>query len=188
MSKNYSKINVIELVSLCKKKDANAQKAIFDRYSPHVLTICRRYAGSEQDAEDLFIDGFARAFERIETFYSNTGAEFYSWLKTVVINNCLNTIKTNNQRQFFIVDGPLEEIVDNEEVDLFEDDFLPEQLTSAMQMLSPLTRTVFNMYAIDGFSCKEISTRMETSEDTVKTCLSKARKSLQKILLENRKV
>lgn len=184
MSKNYSKKDVIELVSLCKKKDPKAQKAIFDRYSPHMMTICRRYANSEQDAEDLFIEGFTRAFEKIETFYSNTGAEFYSWLKSVVINNCLNAIKNFNLKQSFIVSASLEEMIENEDVEMERENFSIEQLTCAMQTLSPLTRAIFNMFVIDGFSYKEIATRMETSEGTVKTCLNRARTSLQKILKE----
>ena len=188
MSKNYSKIDVIELVSLCKKKDPKAQRAIFDRYSPHMMAVCRRYASSEQDAEDLFIEGFTRAFEKIETVYSTTSAEFYSWLKSVVINNCLNTIKDFKLKQSFIVSTSLEDMMENEEVEMEKEDFSVEQLTRAMQTLSPLTRAVFNMFAIDGFSYREIAIRMETTESTVKTCLKRARVSLQKILMENKQV
>ncbi|MCF0210264.1 MAG: sigma-70 family RNA polymerase sigma factor, partial [Bacteroidales bacterium] len=92
--------NIGEIVSLCKQGDRKSQKTLFEVFSSQMLSLCFRYASSQEDAEDMLIEGFMRAFENIDS-YKDNGCDFVFWLRKVMINNCINFLNKQNKESMF---------------------------------------------------------------------------------------
>ena len=179
-----TKKQLSKIISLCKKGDSKAQKTIFEMFGKDLFTVCCRYSSSTQEAEDMLIEGFTRAFEKINLF-TDSGIGFYSWLRTLMVNNCINYIKKYNKKEPII----RSEFLDDEYTDSLQEDdtnkvYTQEFLLQCIQKLPPTCRSVFNMYAIEEMSCRDIAIRLEISEASVKTNIYKARIFLQKCLNE----
>ncbi len=166
-----------DLIKRCKKMDALAQKYLYDKYSAKFLGICKRYFNNLQEAEDTMIEAFMKIFEKL-TQFRNEGS-FEGWLKRIVVNQCL--VKLRKKSMLFVsVEKhcnenlqPLEEIHSNLNV---------EDLLVCLQKLPDGYRTVFNLYAIEGYSHQEIAQMLGISEGTSKSQLSRARNMLQKFV------
>src|SRR6478672_7433649 len=96
------------IITGCLHSDAAAQRELYNRYSPKMLSVCYRFAQSREDAEDMLQEGFIKVFTQIHTF-QNKGA-FEGWIRKIVIHNCINFL--NKYKKF------------NESVDLAHADFL----------------------------------------------------------------
>ncbi|MBN1598739.1 MAG: RNA polymerase sigma factor [Bacteroidales bacterium] len=136
--------------------------------------VCLRYAGSYQDAEDVLHEGFLKIFEKIYQFQSR--GSFEGWIRRIMVNTALE--KYRNQYKVINIQDNIKE----PEYDSFEDltdNITAKELTEFIQALSPKYRIVFNLYAIEGYSHKEISEMLNISEGTSKSNLSRARAILQ---------
>jgi RNA polymerase sigma factor (sigma-70 family) len=136
--------------------------------------VCLRYAGSKEDAQDILHDGFLKIFDKIGQFEAR--GSFEGWIRKIMVNTALEKYRS----QYKLV-RMQEDVGEYEKAD--PDDF-PESLTVGellimIKELSPQYRVVFNMYAIEGYSHKEISEMLDISEGTSKSNLSRARMILQ---------
>jgi RNA polymerase sigma factor (sigma-70 family) len=136
--------------------------------------ICLRYAGNYDDAQDILQDGFVKVFEKIDQF-GFKGA-FEGWIRRIMVNTALERFRTNYQ--IININDNLKE-VDHEHRSDFSSDIDARELIRFIQELSPKYRTVFNLYAIEGYSHKEIGEMLGISEGTSKSNLSRARDILQ---------
>ncbi len=163
-----------ELVRLCKKKSTAAQQQLYKLLAPKLFGVCLRYAGNRTEAEDILQDGFVKIFTKIGQF--DFKGSFEGWARRVVVNCAL----THYRRE-----SKLCAVADIAEYDtqLSPDDVLSvissNELMQMVQQLTPQYRTVFNLYAIEGFSHQEISKMLNISEGTSKSNLSRARCMLQ---------
>ena len=168
------------LVKKCKEGNALAQKAVYDRFSPKMLGVCLRYSSNKHEAEDILQDGFIKVFQKIDSYTGN--GSFEGWVRRTIVNTCLDHIrKTKNLKLNVDIDtvGYLEPIAENVHSDLATQDLL--QMVQSM----PLGyKTVFNMFAIEGYSHKEIGQELKISENTSKTQYRKAKLYLQEKILE----
>ena len=167
-----------ELVEGCAKGERSAQKALYDRYCRKMMVMCQRYAKSTQEAEDILQEGFIKVFASIKSFRGES--QLSTWITRIIINTALNT-----QRQklylFPMVDVAHVSIREEEEVSLSSFHF--SELISIVQALPDGCRIVFNLFAIEGFSHKEIAEMVGISEGTSKSQYSRA-KSLLRSKLE----
>jgi RNA polymerase sigma-70 factor, ECF subfamily len=162
----------------------SAQSALYRRYAAVMMAVCLRYAQNRDEAEDILQEAFLKIFQNINS-YRKEGS-FEGWMKRVMINHALNYYRKNRKRPF------LEDIDSINETDIMEKEEEPalhapisaERLTALIQLLPPGYRMVFNMYVFEEYSHKEISSELNISENTSKTQLLKARRMLQKKLLE----
>jgi RNA polymerase sigma-70 factor (ECF subfamily) len=168
-----------ELVQQCLKGNVKSQELLYQRYSSVVFTICMRYSGNRDNAQDMLQEAFIKVFEGLK-YFRHEGS-FEGWVKRVAVNTCLDHNKKLKNEPY------------SEDVDLHAGIGESEQITvnlnagdlvKLLQRLPSGYRTVFNLYAIEGYSHSEISTMMGTSESTSKTQLFKARKMLQGFLAE----
>ncbi|MEL7002024.1 MAG: RNA polymerase sigma factor [Bacteroidota bacterium] len=168
------------LIKKCCKQDGQAQKQLYDKYASKMLGLCTRYVRDSDQAEDVMIGGFVKVFQKIDQF-SGQGS-FEGWLRRVMVNESLTFIRRNKSMYL--------------EVDIEHADYEPdystlsnhleaEDLLALVKQLPVGYRTVFNLYAIEGYSHKEIAGQLGVSENTSKSQLSRARALLQKQLMES---
>lgn len=168
-----------KLIKHCLKGDARAQRELYEKFAAQMLSICRRYVKSLEDAEEVLSNGFIKVFNKMDQ-YKGDGA-LGGWIRRIMINEALNFIRY--QKNLFVeVDEENSRHLSHNEVD---GDIDAEHLMTMIEELPIGYRTVFNLYAIEGYGHKEIGEMLGISENTSKSQLSKARKSLQDKLGQN---
>lgn len=170
-----------ELVECCLNKDVKAQKLLFNRFAPKMMGVCLRYASSSTEAEDMLQEGLIKVFEKLK-MYSGKGS-LEGWIRRIVVNNALDIIRKNKKMKF-------NTSIDEVGFSLKKEQFIIEDLTASelMKILQTIPlgyRTVFNMYAIEGYSHKEIADELGISVSTSKSQLSRARNVLKEIIEKN---
>lgn len=160
------------LIKRAKSNNRDAQKKIFDKYSPKMLGVCRQYVKDLHHAEDLLLQGFFKVFTNINKF-ENRGS-FEGWIRKIMVNNCISYLRKKNvfdlSDQDFVFNDSATESLENTSVEDIQN--LIDQLPKGYKM-------VFNLYAIEGYKHSEISKELGISESTSKSQLFKARKLLQ---------
>ncbi|MBS1657932.1 MAG: sigma-70 family RNA polymerase sigma factor [Bacteroidetes bacterium] len=177
------KITEEALISGCIIGDRKMQEELYRIFSPKMFAICMRYCSNYQEAEDLLQEGFIKVFGNISRF-RNEGS-FEGWMKRIFVNTAIEGFRKNH----FLNNMMEVEEMKNDIVQ--EDDF--HQLSAAdllrmVQALSPGYRTVFNLYAIEGYNHQEIADMLGISVGTSKSQLARARYILQKMVLSSQKV
>ena len=167
------------LIAGCKKHKQNAQKALYEKYAPVMLSICNRYIKDRLEAEGTMVTAFVKIFERIDQ-YSGDGS-FEGWMKRIMVNESLMYIRRNKNMALSV---DIEDVYDSSDFNHMEDHLEAEDLLVLIKELPVGYRTIFNLYAIEGFSHKEIAEQLNISENTSKSQLSRARAQLQKRLIE----
>lgn len=174
-------MNIPDLVTEAKGGSKAAQKCLFDLLSDRMLLVCCRYVKSREDAEELLLDGFYKFFKSLPAFQYKGEAAFYAWLKKIMIRECLMFLRKKNV--FTIVaESAADEIQVEEQV---LDQLSAAEIFKLVVQLPVGYRTVFNLYAIEGMTHKEIAELLDISEGTSKSQLSKAKALLQKMLSKN---
>jgi RNA polymerase sigma factor (sigma-70 family) len=170
------------MLSGCLKNDPAAQKELYQRYSPKMLAVCYRYAHHREDAEDMLQEGFIKVFAQIHTFQHKGALE--GWIRRVVVHTCINILKKN--KKF------------SESVDLIHantiqirEEAIPaviqaKQIFECIRLLPIGYRTVLNLYAIEGYSHKEIAEMLDVEESTSRSQYTRARAMLEDILVRRR--
>lgn len=157
-----------QLIAQCKKQDLKAQEQLYRLYSVKLFGVSLKYANDYAQAEDNLQDAFLTIFEKIIQ-YKNKGS-FEGWMKRIVINTALQRYR--KQQVFQLVH---EELLQAPEVEIEDNEISLDFLLKTVQELPERYRLVFNLYALDGFSHKEIAEMLEISTGTSKSNLSRAR-------------
>ncbi len=166
-----------ELINACKRYDKRGQEQLFDKYAPLMLGVCRRYTGNVHDAEDVMIGGFMKVFDKMDQF-KGTGS-FEGWIKRIMINEALGFLRKNRS---MYVEVDIEEANGKPEMNEMESELEAEELIAMIDELPTGYKVVFNLYAIEGYSHKEIGKKLGISENTSKSQLNRARALLKKKL------
>jgi RNA polymerase sigma factor (sigma-70 family) len=164
----------VELIELCKKNDQKAMQVVYDQYVPKMRGVCFRYARTVFEVDDILQEAFVRVFLKIAS-YKFQGS-FEGWIRRIVINTAINYFKSNSntfkQTQLDEISDELiakVEIVDNQTV---------EYLYDLINKLPAGYKFIFNMYAIDGYSHKEIAEMLKITESTSRSQYTRAKKQL----------
>jgi RNA polymerase sigma factor (sigma-70 family) len=169
-----------ELIKGCLSHDRSAQKRLYDTYSSKMYAICYRYVRDAAEAEDILIVAFTRIFEKINQFKSE--GSFEGWIRRIIVNEALTHLRRNRS---MYLETDLDQVDREPDYDKLQDHLEEEDLLKMIQELPTGYRIVFNLYAIEGYSHKEIANQLGISENTSKSQLSRARTYLQKLLVEN---
>lgn len=166
----------------CLRNNATAQKELYYKYSSKMLAVCYRYAHNREDAEDMLQEGFIKVFSQIHTF-ENRGA-LEGWIRRIVVHTCINILKKN--KRF------------NESVDIIHatgvqvrEESIPsiiqaKEVVECIRLLPVGYKTVLNLYAIEGFSHKEIAGMLDIEESTSRSQYTRAKAMLEDILLKKK--
>lgn len=171
-----------QLIEGCKRQDRKSQQAVYERYARVMYNICLRYTSSTESAQDLMHDGFIKVFTNINSF-ENKGS-FEGWMKRIFINLALENIRKNKRQEQNSED--IESIADTI-ADDSEDDVDSINETELLRMIQELPsgyRSVFNLYAIEEYSHKEISEMLGIAEGTSRSQYIRARALLQEKVKE----
>lgn len=166
------------LINLLKKGNPRAQKQLYEQLALPMLKVCMRYTGGLHDAEEAMNSGFYKAFTRIRTFEQGNMAQFVAWVRQIMINECLMHIRAATGKEYAHnpVDPPAEPVytpdMPAEDCDCFR----------AVLSLPEGYRTIFNLYAIEGYTHSEIATMLGISESTSRSQLARGRDMLRNIL------
>ena len=166
-----------ELLTRLRDQDRAAQKWLYERYSPLMFSVCRRYLHSREDAEEALISGFYKVYSQIESY---TGAgNFEGWIRRIMVNECLMTLRKNQPLVF-----PGDEAHISNQADDFsiESDISAREIMEVLDLLPPGYRTVFNLYVLEGFKHHEIAETLGISINTSKSQLVLAKEKLRNLL------
>lgn len=170
-----------KLVKGCIKGDRNSQKILYERHYSKMMSICYRYAKDSDEAKDLLHDGYMKIFRSLHKYNFNGSLE--GWMRRLMINSAIDHYR-KFKHVFSLSETNIAQIEDEQEN--LEDDiyssFNTKMIMDAVQNLSPAYRTVFSLYAIEGYSHKEIAEKLNISIGTSKSNFSKARMNLRKQL------
>lgn len=171
-----------EIIEGCIRGERIFQKALYDKYSSKMLGVCMRYAESREEAQDMLQEGFVRVFQSIIT-YQKLGS-FEGWLRRVVVFTAINIYKSRLRKY---KDEP---ISDNHD-DIVESDVLDKlsakEIIELMQLLPDGYRLIFNMFAIEGYSHKEIAEQLDIAVGTSKSQVARARAQMQQLIMKHNK-
>ncbi len=165
----------LTLVNECAKGNSKAQRALFDKFAPKMLAVCQRYLRNNQEAEDVLQDGFVKVFQKIVDFKMEGSLE--GWIRRIVVNTALDTIRKNKK---LLDDVQVEEV--QYKVSFTDHQFDGMDLAQLMKLINEMPdgyRVVFNMFAIEGYSHKEIADTLGVTENTSKSQYSRARAFLR---------
>lgn len=171
--------NEDELIRGCVRRERNAQKRLYDMFSSKMYALCCRYVKDSMEAEDVLVTAFTKIFDRIDQFKGE--GSFEGWIRRVIVNESLTYLRRNRS---MYIETELEAADREPDYQHISDHLEAEDLLNMIQELPAGYRIVFNLYAIDGYSHKEIADQLNISENTSKSQLSRARVFLQKILAD----
>jgi RNA polymerase sigma factor (sigma-70 family) len=179
MALTLHKLSEAQLLAGCQKNDRTAQQQLYASYSGKMYALCCRYVKSKMEAEDVLVTAFTKVFDKIDQF-KNEGS-FEGWIRRIVVNEALTWIRKNRS---LYLETDLEKADYEPDYDQLSDQLETEDLLRMIQALPTGYQLVFNLYAIDGYSHKEIAEQLNISENTSKSQLSRARVYLQKLLAQ----
>jgi len=168
-----------DLIRGCLSGDSRMQEALYNRFAPKMYAVCLRYSNNADDAQDLLQEGFVKIFKNLDRFRAE--GSFEGWVRRVFVNTSIehyrkkvNLTSTSEREEALIEDSSVNAL----------DKLAEKDIIALVQQLSPGYRAVFNMYAIEGYSHKEIGTILGISEGTSKSQLARAKGILQKKVAE----
>lgn len=166
----------------CIKNDASAQQELYHYYSPKMLSVCYRYAKNREDAEDMLQEGFIKVFMQIRQFQNRGALE--GWIRKIMVHTCINSLKKNKKFSESV------DIIYANSIHVRED-AIPsilqaKQVVECIRLLPMGYKTVLNLYAIEGYSHKEIGEMLDIEESTSRSQYTRAKAMLEDILIRKR--
>lgn len=171
-----------ELIEACVKGDRVAQRNLYDLFSRRMYVVCLRYTKSQQEAEDVLQDSFIKVFKNLKGYRGDSRLDY--WIKRIVINTALNS-QRKKLYMYPMVD--IDDVKNDFDHSKALSNFQMEELLKMIKELPTGCQTVFNLFAIEGYSHKEIAEMLEVSEGTSKSQFARARKLLQNKIAEEDK-
>jgi RNA polymerase sigma factor (sigma-70 family) len=163
------------LVKECVKGSQRAQRALFERFAPKMLTVCLRYSKDQEQAEDILQDGFVKVFMKLSDFKMEGSLE--GWIRRIMVNTALDQIRKNLKTLGDVSTDDVAYRLDTN--DHIAENLMAEDLMKLIQQLPEGYKVVFNMFAIEGYSHAEIAEQLGVTESTSKSQYSRARAYLR---------
>lgn len=172
---SITQLSETALLAACCRGEARAQRQLYDQLAPQMLATCRRYLRNPDDAEETMLSGFVKVFRGLGSFRHE--GSFEGWVRCIMVRECLNVLARHEPLLLAIEDCPrlapaLPAVA--------ETDLQTADLLALVQGLPAGYRTVFNLFALEGYTHPEIAALLGISEGTSKSQLSKARTILQR--------
>ncbi len=168
-----------KIIKGCKRKKIKHQELLYKQFYAYGMSICLRYSNSREDAVEILNDSFLKIYNNISKF--DTKKSFTSWIRTIFINTAIDYSRKNIK---------LYKITSIEEVDYeIYDNQITENLDveDILKLLNKLPnkyRAIFNLHEIEGYKHSEIAKKMEITESSSRTYLTRARKLLKKLYIQ----
>ena len=166
----------------CRTNNAASQEALYSRFSPRMLGVCYRFAKNREDAEDMLQEGFIKVFSQIHQ-YRNEGA-LEGWIRRIVVHTCINVLKKNKKFSDSV------DITYASGIGIREENIpsimQAKEVVECIRLLPMGYRTVLNLYAIEGYSHKEIGNMLDIEESTSRSQYTRAKAMLEDVLVKKK--
>ena len=163
-----------DLIEGCLLGNPVMQKKLYDKYAPKMYGICLRYAANPEDAKDILQDGFVKVYINLSKF--KAAGSFEGWMRRIFVNTAIEHYRRKNQ--LYAISENQEENIPNQDISAL-DELAAEDIIRLISELPNGYRTVFNLFAVEGYSHKEIATMMNITEGTSKSQYARAKAWLQ---------
>ncbi|WP_186990261.1 RNA polymerase sigma factor [Constantimarinum furrinae] len=175
--------NYVSLIKKVRKGNRKAQHEMFELFSPKMLSVCRQYVKSNDVAEEVMLNGFLKVFTHLDSFKSE--GSFEGWIRRIMVNESITYLRSEKKIHF-----KDEAAIDNsvEHVAYIETALEVNEIQKLMDRLPDGYKTVFVLYAVEGYKHSEIGELLQISESTSKSQLFKARKMLQSLVTNENKI
>jgi RNA polymerase sigma factor (sigma-70 family) len=170
----------------CIKANRDSQKVFYQLFYGFSMAICMRYCNNKDDAMEVVNDGFMKVYKELPGFkprYDNYEASLKGWMKSIMVNTAIDYFRKNNKKYCIAEIEEAQFEVDHADETAI-DKMSYKEIMGLVQRLSPVYKTIFNLFVIDGFKHEEIASQLNISVGTSKSNLSKAKANIQKMLRE----
>ncbi|MGV3510155.1 MAG: RNA polymerase sigma factor [Sphingobacteriaceae bacterium] len=174
------KLSVDDLLEGCKRAERRSQELLYKTLATRMLGVCMRYAKDQYEAEDMLQIGFVKVFQKVNEFRGD--GSFEGWIRRIMVNTAIEVYR-KGQRMLNVVD--INDVFDAPQVTFDMNGLEVKDLMNLIQELSAGYKMVFNLYAIEGYSHKEIAEQLGITEGASKSQLSRARAILRDKLKKN---
>ena len=168
-------INEIQIAG-CKKMQRDAQRQVYEYMSPKLYRTCKRYLKKEEEIEEAMADAFYTIFTKMDQLKELLA--FEAWARKIAVNQCLHTLKKKVNFNIYLDDMPQLPPIASSEETLLE----TEDLMQLLEQIPEGCKAIFNLFAIEGYSHKEIAQTLGISEGTSKSQLNVSRTKLQALV------
>lgn len=177
--KTSRQVLILDLLDGCRQENPRTQELLYKLMASKMLGVCMRYAKDEFQAEDMLHLGFVKVFKKVKDFREE--GSFEGWIRRIIVNTAIEVYR-KEQKHLNVLD--LADVYDTPQQTFNMDGLEVKDLLAMIKDLSAGYRMVFNLYAIEGYSHKEISEQLGISEGASKSQLSRARSILREKLVK----
>lgn len=168
-----------QLIRDCKRGKSEAQQAVYEKYASLMMAVCFRYIRDRMEAEHVMVGGMVKVFKNVHQFQEQ--GSFEGWVRRIMVNESLMYLRKNKNMS---LSTDIDEMREEPNYDHLSETLGAEELLKLIAELPVGYRTVFNLYAIEGYKHEEIGEMLGISSGTSKSQLNRARKLLQKQLVK----
>lgn len=171
-----------KLVKACIRGDRKSQKQLYETFYGNMLVVCIRYANDTNEAKDILHDGFIKVFVQLKKFEYKGSLE--GWIRKIVVNTAIDFVRKKRDVLFEREEEFKFERSDPDAGDIEAEKYMKlkaELIMKLIRKLTPMYRTVFNMYVIDNHTHREIAQKLGINEGTSKSNFAKAKKKLREL-------
>lgn len=172
-----------ELIAGCKRNDRLAQKTLYEKFSPKMFGVSKRYVKTKENAEEVMVEAFCKVFKKID-MYGGKGS-FEGWIRRIVVNEALMFIRKKFR---FNEHVEIEKIPVKAVQVTVEDELSAREILDLMEELPTGYRTVFNLYVVEGYKHREIAEMLDISINTSKSQLILAKKRMRALVEKARMI
>ncbi len=152
---------------------------MYDRYGPFLMSVCLRYAGNREDAEEIFHDSMMKVYRSIDKFKGESSLK--TWINRIGVNTSLDFLR--KQKSALMVEHISDQALDIQDTDIPEE--VSMEAETAMKLMNSLSRNqqiIINMYVVDEMSHKEIADKLNISEEASRSQYSRAKRALAELV------
>lgn len=168
-----------DLMEGCKAGNRQMQELLYKQTASKMLAVCMRYARDRMEAEDVLQMGYVKIFQKVKEYRGD--GSFEGWIRRIMVNTAIESYR-KNLRSLSVV--PIDDAYEQPSQGFDFSSLGMQDLMKVIQKLADGYRMVFNMYAIEGYSHKEIAETLGISEGASKSQLSRARAILQQEIIK----
>ena len=166
-----------ELLIKLKNKDRLAQRQVYERFAGRLYAVCKRYLKKDEEAEEALADAFFIIFTKIDQLQNVE--VFEGWAKKIAVNQCLQTLR---KKESILVSIDEETFIEKHLTDQHSESSFEKDILPLLHFLPEGCRTIFNLFAVEGYPHREIAEMLSITEGTSKSQVNFARKKLQELL------
>ena len=169
--------DLFQLIKGCVRGDRKSQETVYRMYAKDLYAVCLSYANDASMAQDMLQEGFMKVFRSIKTF-DNKGS-FEGWVRRIVVNTAIDHLRREKRILNYVDDDKTSHFADDPSVYKHLD---LEHLLSFIRQLPEGARTILNLFAVEGYSHKEIAEKLSISVGTSKSQYNRAKHLLNELI------